>query len=130
MVEPFRGPWLGVLDQPPGSQVRESFHRACALCQPSAVTTWAFRSRMRAALTAAVCSVMSCAPWGARSCTMPGALHSMLLSWFLFCVSCVASRYASAPPFSSRRLFLSLAPFAAALLLFFQKASGWYRITP
>ena len=39
----------------------------------------------------------------------------MLLSWFLFCVSCVASRYASAPPFSSRRLFLSLAPFAAAL---------------
>ena len=34
----------------------------------------------------------------------------MLLSWFLFCVSCVASRCASAPPFYSRRLFLSLAP--------------------
>ena len=79
---------------------------------------------MRAALTAAVCSVVSCAPWGARSCTMPGALHTMLLSWFLFCVSCVASRCASAPPFSSRLLFLSLAPFAAALWACWPLLSG------
>ena len=27
---PFGGPWLGVLDQSLGSQVRESFHMACA----------------------------------------------------------------------------------------------------
>ena len=34
---PFGGPWLGVLDQSPGSQVRESFHRACAPCLVSAL---------------------------------------------------------------------------------------------
>ena len=52
----------------------------------------------------------------------------MLLSWFLFCVSCVASRARGTrplhrPPFYSRRLFLSLA-FAAALWACWPLLSG------
>ena len=71
---PFWASGLGVRHgQSPGSQSLEWSHRASALCLPSAVTTWDFRSRMRAALAAAMYSAMSCAPPGARSRTKRGA---------------------------------------------------------
>jgi len=67
--------------QSPGSQSLEWSHRASALCLPSAVTTWAFRSRMRAALAAAMYSAMSCAPPGARSRTKLSKCARCCLQW-------------------------------------------------